>query len=182
MKQNLGSIIKASAITLVVYIGFYTLWGAVANEIASEELKLIAVALVSSFVFAYVLLRTVKNKRFIGESEILSDYKDRKYTSPINDIKLAFRREVGLLLCITAVVFACYFLHGIDRLLAFDKRVISLPTFVFAPMCLFSEVVKVPFLGYVISAAVDCTAYIILLLIYRRNTYKRTQKNKRNPY
>lgn len=181
MKRNLSAIITASAVTLIVYVVLYFIWGAVANEIVDEKLKISVIAIVSSLIFVYNLIHILKIKDLDGEDEILFDYKDQKYTSFIRDIRLAAKREVGVLLSIVGVILVCFLLHSVDRIL-FAKRVISLPTFVFAPMCLFTELVKIPFFGYVISAAVDCTAYIILLLIYRRNTYKRTQKNKRNPY
>lgn len=39
MKRNLSAIITASAVTLIVYIVLYFIWGAVANEIVDEKQK-----------------------------------------------------------------------------------------------------------------------------------------------
>ena len=55
---------------------------------------------------------------------------------------------------------------------------ISFPTFFFAPMCLFDSMINIPFVGYLLSAVLDCMAYMIFLALYRKKKYNYWMKNK----
>ena len=60
----------------------------------------------------------------------------------------------------------------------FGKKTISFPTFFFAPMCLFDSMINIPFVGYLLSAILDCLTYIAFLLLYRKKKYDYWMKNK----
>ena len=127
--------------------------------------------------FGFFLLYISKIRKSIGEEEIFCDYKERKYISLFDDFKLIFKRETKVFICISAIVLACFALNTFDRLV-FERKVISFPTFFFAPMCLFDSLINIPFVGYALSAALDCISYIAFLLVYRKKKYKYWMNNK----
>ena len=83
------------------------------------------------------------------------------------------------------IFFACFFGYILAsklkllKPLVFEKKtIVSFPAFFFAPMCLFANFIKIPFVGYVLSAVSDCLVYIIFLLIYRKKKYNYWMHNK----
>ena len=177
MKRTLWSITLASMITLIAYIALYAIWGAILSELENQTLKLFLIALMTTFAFGFFLLYTSKIKKSVGEDEVVSDYKDRAYISFVDDFKLIVKRESKMIICIAAIVLICFVLNTFDRLV-FEKKTISFPTFFFAPMCLFSSLINIPFVGYALSAVLDCVTYFIFLLIYRKKKYNYWMKNK----
>ncbi|MBO5006554.1 MAG: hypothetical protein J6C89_03830 [Clostridia bacterium] len=177
MKKIIWNITLASLMTLVAYIALYVVWAAILTGLENPTLSLLLIALMTTVVFGLMLLYTSKIRRSVGEGEVLADYKDRKYLSPVDDLKIIIKRESKTILCIAAIVLVCFALNTFDRLV-FEKKTISLPTFFFAPMCLFDSMMDIPFVGYLLSAALDCFAYIVFLLLYRRKKYDYWMKNK----
>ena len=177
MKRILWNITIASVITLAVYIALYAVWGAVLSGIENPTLRLLLIALMSTFAFGFILLYISKIRKYIGEDEVMSDYKEKTYISFADDLRLVIRRESKVLVCIMAIVFACFVLNTFDSLV-FGRKTISFPTFFFASMCLFDSVINVPFVGYVLSALLDCISYIVFLLLYRKKKYNYWMKNK----
>ena len=177
MKRVLWNITLSSALTMAAYIALYAIWGGILSGIENEVLRLTIIALMTTSAFGFFLLYTSKIKKSIGEDELFSDYKEREYISLTDDFKLIFNREVKALICIASIVFICFLLNTVDNL-AFGKKTISFPTFLFAPMCFFSSLINIPFVGYLLSAALDCLAYILFLLLYRKKKYDYWMKNK----
>ena len=177
MKRILWNITLASTISLAAYIALYTVWGAILNELKNPTLRLFSIALMTSVAFGFFLLYISKIRKAVGEDEVLSDYKNRTYHSLVDDFKLIIRRELKMLICITAIVFICFVLNTFDSMV-FEKKIISFPTFFFAPMCLFSEVFDISFFGYAVSAILDCAIYIVFLLLHRKKKYDYWMKNK----
>ena len=177
MKKTLFNITLASIITLVAYIVLSTVWLSVLSGIKNQTLKLFLILIMTTAAFGFFLLYISKIRKSIGEEEMLCDYKEREYISVVDDFKLIFKRETQVLICIAAIVFACFVLNTFDSLV-FERKVISLPTFFFAPMCLFSSLIDIPFVGYALSAALDCLSYIVFILIYRKKKYNYWMKNK----
>jgi len=124
----------------------------------------------TTIAFGFLLLYISKIKKNLGEDEVFTDYKERKYIPLFDDFKSILKRESKTLICIAVIIFACFALNTFDSLV-FQRKVISFPTFFFAPMCLFGTLINIPFVGYAISALLDCTVYILFLLIYRRKRY-----------
>lgn len=155
----------------------YSIWGAILNSIENPELSLFMISLMTTVAFGFILLYTSKIRKSVGEDEVVSDYKNRKYISLVDDFKLVIVRESKMLVCIVAIVLLCFALNTFDSLV-FEKKTISFPTFFFAPMCLFDSLINIPFIGYALSALLDCLAYIVFLLLYRRNRYNYWIKNK----
>jgi len=170
MKQSLWNITLASLITLAAYIVLGVIWGAVLNEIEEPTLHLLLLASMTSAAFGYFLLFTSKIRFAVGEKEVIADYRDSRYTSFRKDFILLLRRERKMLICMTGVVFLCFALNTADALL-FDKKLLSLPTFIFAPMCLFDTVTDLPFVGYAVNAVYNAAVYLLFLLIYRKKVY-----------
>ena len=177
MKRTLWNITFSSIITLVAYIALYAIWGAILSGLENPTLRLLIIALMTTAAFGFFLLYTSKIRKSIGEEEIFCDYKERKYISFVDDFRLIWKREAKVIICITAIVLLCFLLNTFDRLV-FEKKVISFPTFFFAPMCLFDSLLNIPFVGYALSAVLDCFSYIFFLLIYRKKKYNYWMKNK----
>lgn len=177
MKRILWNITLASLITLIAYIALYFIWGAILGEVENVTVRLLLIALMTSVAFGFFLVYRAKIKNSVGETEIMTDYKDRTYTSIIDDFKLFVKRECKILIPIVGIVFACFLLNTLDPLL-FGKKTISVITVFFAPMCLFDSVINIPFVGYAVSAIVDCVAYVIALAIYRKKMYNHWMKSK----
>ena len=170
MKRILLNITFASIITLVAYIAFYVIWGAILNALDDPTLSLLIISLMTTVAFGFFLLYTSKIRKSVGEDEVVSDYKDRKYISFADDFKLVLKRESKMLICIVSIVLICFILNTFDSVV-FGKKTISFPTFLFAPMCLFDSMISIPFVGYLLSAILDCLTYIASLLIYRKKKY-----------
>ena len=170
MKRILLNITFASIITLVAYIAFYVIWGAILNALDDPTLSLLIISLMTTVAFGFFLLYTSKIKKSVGEDEVVSDYKDRQYISLTDDFKLVLKRESKMLICIVSIVLICFILNTFDSVV-FGKKTISFPTFLFAPMCLFDSMISIPFVGYLLSAILDCLTYTASLLIYRKKKY-----------
>lgn len=177
MKRNLWNITLASVITLAVYVALYAVWGAILSGIENPTLNLFLVAFMTTAAFGFFLLYTSKIKKSVGEEEVVSDYKDIKYVSFVDDFKLIIKRESKMLVCIATIVLICFALNTFDRLV-FEKKTISFPTFFFAPLCLFDSLINISFVGYALSAVLDCLAYIVFLLLYRKQKYNYWMKNR----
>ena len=177
MKRTLWNITLASVITLVAYVALYAVWRGILSGIESPLLKLLLIALMTTVAFGFILLYTLKIRKSVGENEVVSDYKERKYVSFADDFKLIIKREYKTLVCIAAIVLACFALNTFDSLV-FEKKTISFPTFFFAPMCIFDTVINVPFAGYALSAVLDCVVYTLCLLVYRKKKYDYWMENK----
>lgn len=171
MKRILWNITRASLLTLVAYIALYTFWGALLREIDNPTISLLLIALMTTVAFGFSLLYFAKIRKSVGEDEVVSDYEERAYGSLVDDLKLIIRREAPMLMAMAVIVCLCFLLNTVDEAI-FGKKTISLPTVFFSPMCLFYAVVNVPFVGYAISAILDCVAYMLCLLLYRRKKYK----------
>ena len=170
MKRILLNITFASIITLVAYIAFYVIWGAILNALDDPTLSLLIISLMTTVAFGFFLLYTSKIRKSVGEDEVVSDYKDKQYISFADDFKLVLKRESQMLICIVLIVLICFILNTFDSIV-FGKKTISFPTFLFAPMCLFDSMISIPFVGYLLSAILDCLTYIASLLIYRKKKY-----------
>ena len=170
MKRILLNITFASIITLVAYIAFYVIWGAILNALDDPTLSLLIISLMTTVAFGFFLLYTSKIRKSVGEDEVVSDYKDKQYISFADDFKLILKRESKMLICIVSIVLICFILNTFDSVV-FGKKTISFPTFLFAPMCLFDSMISIPFVGYLLSAILDCLTYIASLLIYRKKKY-----------
>ena len=170
MKRILLNITFASIITLVAYIAFYVIWGAILNALDDPTLSLLIISLMTTVAFGFFLLYTSKIRKSVGEDEVVSDYKDKQYISFADDFKLVLKREAKMLICIVSIVLICFILNTFDSVV-FGKKTISFPTFLFAPMCLFDSMISIPFVGYLLSAILDCLTYIASLLIYRKKKY-----------
>ena len=170
MKRILLNITFASIITLVAYIAFYVIWGAILNALDDPTLSLLIISLMTTVAFGFFLLYTSKIRKSVGEDEVVSDYKDKRYISFADDFKLVLKRESKMLICIVSIVLICFILNTFDSVV-FGKKTISFPTFLFAPMCLFDSMISIPFVGYLLSAILDCLTYIASLLIYRKKKY-----------
>ena len=170
MKRILLNITFASIITLVAYIAFYVIWGAILNALDDPTLSLLIISLMTTVAFGFFLLYTSKIRKSVGEDEVVSDYKDKQYISFADDFKLVLKREFKMLICIVSIVLICFILNTFDSVV-FGKKTISFPTFLFAPMCLFDSMISIPFVGYLLSAILDCLTYIASLLIYRKKKY-----------
>ena len=177
MKRILLNITFASIITLVAYIAFYVIWGAILNTLDDPTLSLLIVSLMTTVAFGFFLLYTSKIRKSVGEDEVVSDYKDKQYISFADDFKLVLKRESKMLICIASIILICFILNTFDNVV-FGKKTISFPTFFFAPMCLFSSMISIPFVGYLLSAILDCLTYIVFLLLYRKKKYDYWLKNK----
>ena len=170
MKRIFWNITLTSLITLVAYIALFFIWGAVLGEVKNATIRLLLIAFMTSAAFGFFLLRRSKIKNSVGEDEVMIDYKDRTYTSIIDDCKLFVKRETKMLIVIACITLVCFILNTLDPLI-FGKKTISAITIFFAPMCLFDTVINIPFVGYLVSAIVDCAAYIAFLAIYRKKMY-----------
>ena len=170
MKRILLNITFASIITLVAYIAFYVIWGAILNALDDPTLSLLIISLMTTVAFGFFLLYTSKIRKSVGEDEVVSDYKDKQYISLADDFKLVLKRESKMLICIVSIVLICFILNTFDSVV-FGKKTISFPTFLFAPMCLFDSMISIPFVGYLLSAILDCLTYMAFLLIYRKKKY-----------
>ena len=177
MKRILRNITVASLITLVAYIALNTFWRAILSMVQNESLRLFLIALMTAVAFDFVLLYVSKIRNGDGEGELSSDYEERTYSSFAEDLKLVLRRESKVLIAMVSIVFVCFLLNAFDSLVL-QKKFVSLPAVLFAPLCLFSSWVKIPFVGYLISAAVDCVGYIAVLLFWRKKKYREWTKNK----
>ena len=175
MKRILWNITLASVITLFAYIILYFIWGALLGGFENQILHNFLLSLITTAAFGFFLLYVLKIKKSVGEEEVLSDYKDKKYTSYIDDFKLIVKRESKIMICIIAIVLICLALNKFDAFV-FEKKTISFPTFFFLPMYMFGTLIS--FVGELLSAVLDCAFYIFFLLIYRKRKYDYWTKNE----
>lgn len=176
MKRTLWNITLASVVTLVSYLALHAIWGALLSGLNVPALRLLIIAWMTTVAFGFFLLCISKIRKGIGEDEVVSDYKDGTHHSFTEDLRLILKRDFRTFLCIASIVFSCFFLNTFD-LLVFKKKTISFPTFFFAPMCLFDAFINIPFVGYLLSALLDCLTYMLFLLFYRRKKYNHWMKN-----
>ena len=170
MKRTLWSITLSSILTLVVYLVLNAIWRAILKEMASQLFALLLFAFLMAAAFGMILVYISKIRSSVGEDEVVSDYQGQEYISLADDLKRIIKRESPQLICMTAIVLACFVLNRIDVLL-FGKKTFSAVTLVFAPMCLFDTLFTIPFVGYLLSAVVDVVIYLTILLFYRRKKY-----------
>lgn len=170
MKRIFWNITVTSLITLVAYIALFFIWGAVLGEVKNATIRLLLIAFMTSAAFGFFLLRRTKIKNSVGEDEVMIDYKDRTYTSIIDDCKLFVKRETKMLIVMACIALVCFMLNTLDPLI-FGRKTISAITVFFAPICLFDTVINIPFVGYLVSVIVDCAVYIVFLAIYRKKMY-----------
>ncbi|MBQ8578698.1 MAG: hypothetical protein IJ449_12155 [Clostridia bacterium] len=179
MKRTLWNITVSSIITLAAYLALYAVWGAILSTLENQILKFFLIALMTTAAFGFFLLYKSKIRNSVGEDEIVSDYKDKEYISFTDDFRLILKRESQMLICMISIVVVCFALNTFDEVVfGKGKKMISAPALVFAPMCMFESVINVPFVGYVLSAVLDCAAYIAFLLLYRKKKYDYWMKNK----
>ncbi len=177
MKRTLWNITLTSVITLVAYIALYAIWGAVLGELENPTLRLFFIALMTTAAFSFFLLYISKIRNSAGEDEVVSDYKDSVYVSFVDDFKLIMKRESKMLVCIAVIVLICFIFNTLD-ILIFEKKTLSFPTLIFAPMCLFDTVINIPFVGYAVNAVLECVLYIVFLLVYRKKKHNYWMKNE----
>lgn len=177
MKRTLWNITLASLITLVAYIALYAIWGALLSEVENSTVRLFLIALMTTFAFGFFLLWTAKIRRSVGEEEVRSDYREPRDYTLSGELSLILKRERETLIAIIAIVLICFALNTFDSLV-FGKKMISHPTFFYAPLCLFSSSIPLPFVGYAVSALLDSVAYLGFLLLYRRKKYRYWITNK----
>ena len=170
MKRTLWGITLSSILTLVVYLVLNAIWRAILKEIASQLFALLLFAFMMAAAFGMILVYISKIRSSVGEDEVVSDYQGQEYISLADDLKRIIKRESPQLICMTAIVLACFVLNRMDVLL-FGKKTFSAVTLVFAPMCLFDTLFTSPFVGYLLSAVVDVVIYLTILLFYRRKKY-----------
>lgn len=175
MKRILWNITSASLITLIAYIALFFIWGAILGEVGNATLRLFLIAFMTSVAFGFFLLYRVKIKNSVGENEVVSDYKEKTYISIIDDCKIFIKREIKILIALAGITLACFLLNTVDPLI-FGKKTVSAITIFFAPMCLFDAVINIPFVGYLVSAIVNCAFYISFLTIYRKKMYDHWMK------
>ena len=63
MKRILLNITFASIITLVAYIAFYVIWGAILNALDDPTLSLLIISLMTTVAFGFFLLYTSKIRK-----------------------------------------------------------------------------------------------------------------------
>ena len=177
MKKVFWTVTKASLLTLVAYVGLYAFWGAILSGIENPTLHLLLVGAMTSASFSFILLYTSKIRSGLGEDEVLADYKETPYKSIKEDLKLVLKRESKIFVTIAIIVVGCCILNTFDSLV-FGKKVISFPTFFFAPLCLLSSVFKITVIGYFLSIVLNIAFYTIFLLIYRKRKYNYWAENK----
>ena len=177
MKRILWNITLASLISLIAYIALFFVWGAILDEIENAFFRLFLTAFMTSAAFGFFLLYRVKIKNSVGENEVMNDYKEKTYISIIDDCKLFIKRETKMFIAVEGITLVCFVLNTVDPLI-FGKKTISAITIFFAPMCLFDAVINIIFVGYLVSAIVNCTFYIAFLAIYRKKMYNHWMKNK----
>ena len=177
MKKTLWNITLSSIITLVAYLALYAVWGAVLDGFDDHTFRLFLIALMTTVAFGAILLYISKIRKSVGEDEVIADYKEKKYISLTDDLKLIVKREAQTLISIAVIVLICFALNTFDSVV-FEKKTVSFPTFLFAPMCLFDSIIDIPFVGYALSAVLDCVSYTVFLLFYRKRTYDYWMKNK----
>ena len=170
MKRTLWSITLSSILTLVVYLVLNAIWRAILKEMASQLFALLLFAFLMAAAFGIILVYISKIRSSVGEDEVVSDYQGQEYISLADDLKRIIKRESPKLICMTAIVLACFVLNRMDVLL-FGKKTFSAVTLLFAPMCLFDTLFTIPFVGYLLSAVVDVVIYLTILLFYRRKKY-----------
>ena len=170
MKRTLWGITLSSILTLVVYLVLNAIWRAILKEIASQLFALLLFAFMMAAAFGMILVYISKIRSSVGEDEVVSDYQGQEYISLADDLKRIIKRESPQLICMTAIVLACFVLNRIDVLL-FGKKTFSAITLIFAPMCLFDTLFTIPFVGYLLSAVVDVVGYLTILLFYRKKKY-----------
>ncbi|MBE6601937.1 MAG: hypothetical protein E7637_05465 [Ruminococcaceae bacterium] len=177
MKRTFLNITVASCITMVAYIALYAFWGAILNALKNPTLKLFLVCFMTTAAFGFFLLYTSKIRKSVGEEEVLSDYREQAYESVQRDFQLVIKRESRTLITIVGIALTCFALNLLYGLL-FDKSAAFPVTLLFAPICIFDSVIKIPFLGYALSAVLDCVSYVVFLLIYRKKKLDYWEKDR----
>lgn len=80
------------------------------------------------------------------------------------------RHERICLIMLAVVTLACFAMNKLDVLI-FHEKTFSAVTFIFFPLFLFSTCFNAEIIGYIIGAIFIETAYIALVLAYRRKKY-----------
>lgn len=178
LKKSFLKILLAAILSMVVYIVLYAIWGAILNSIVS----LILLSTFSTVVYVLLLFYFVKKRNEVGADEILADYKEIEYLSWKEDFKIVLKREKPILLLVGAVLLACLILNKFDALV-FQRKTISLVTFPFMIMCIYSTCFpeSIDFLGYFVSYAVIVVLYLLFVLTDRKRQYRRWFEKKETP-
>ena len=177
MKRTFWNITVASCITMVVYIALYAFWGAILSTLKNPMLKLFSVCFMTTSAFGFILLYVSKIRKGVGEEEVLSDYREKSYESIQRDFQPVIKREAKTLVLIIGISVICFVLNLLYGII-FDKSASFPITLVFAPMCIFDSAIRIPFLGYALSAVLDCVLYVLFLLIYRKKKFNYWKKGR----
>ena len=140
-------------------------------------MQLFVVSLMTTAAFGYMLLYTSKKRKKVGEDEVISDYDDKPYISFAYDLKCIITNEKKTFICVAVIVLTAFVLNTFDSVV-FGEKTISFITFFYAPMYIFDTLFNVPFLGYLLSAVLDCAFYVLFLLLYRKKKYDYWMKKK----
>ena len=177
MKRILLNVALACALTLIAYIALYLIWGALLSGVEDQGLRFALLVTMTTAFFGFFLLWAAKMRSSVGEDEIYSDYEEREYVSFVDDFKLIIKREARLLICIFAVSIACGAIDAVAKL-AFQSPKTPIVVLLFSGMIMLGSTIKLPIVGYLLSATLDCTVYLVFLLLYRRRRYRLWRKSK----
>ncbi len=171
--QCLKKITIAALLALVAYILLSGIMMSIISGIGSERFKLAIIAVGAAIAYAYILFYLQKVCCGAVEEEIMADYKEKRYVSLIDDIKMSIRREKLLLLTVGGVMLLCLLLNTFDSV-ALERKLLSNITFIYVAMCLCATFLPpaVSFLGYFIGYGVIVIFYLLFLSFARRKQYK----------
>lgn len=180
MKRAAFTVIVSSVITLALYIILSNVLLGIFYGIENQTTKLLIVSLITTALFVYILFYFSKIKDDICLKEVIKDYKNEEYISFSDDLKRVIKREKTTYICISVIVLGSFLLNELDAIM-FEKKTFSVVTILFFPLCVFSTLFErinaFSFFGYLLSLALICLIYTVVLLLYRRKKYKQWKKN-----
>lgn len=180
ISNAIWKIFISATLNMIAYIALYAIWGALLKEVANTTASLILLSTFTSVAFALILMLFTKYRKDVGCDEFMQDYKEQPYISIGKDIKLVLQNEKITIIILSLVIAACLLLNKADTIV-FGKKTISVITFPFSTMCIFSSCFppRINFIGYFINFAVITVFYIAFVLLYRRRQYTYWNETKK---
>lgn len=129
---------------------------------AYEKLYLIAISVLLTIIFSFVMLFFKKKSKRTCENEVSEDYKGESYKGLWNDIKISFVNGDYVTSVLVLLINALAII--------FNKADILM---LWSPMFFFKTVIGNNIIAHILSSIITLFVYYLFLALYRRKIYKK---------
>lgn len=177
MKRVILHVILAALISLAVFCLLSVVIAAVLSGMESMLLRNLLLAVLGTVTYAVSLLCLSKVRDGAGADEVFDDYAEEEYASMRRDLRHVLRRERRCVVTMWAIMLLCYLMNLVYMGALGGERVFPV-SFAFIVMTVWQNLFAdgemnflLNFVGYLISAAIIPSAYLLAVLLHRRHVW-----------